>query len=240
MRKKGHSKQTADGCSPRTIKKVIIETLKPILQYTVDNNIINKLPTIPEVKLNRKKKIVNNASETLIILYQTINKLYSNNPYYLTLFLFLFYGRRWNEVRTLEWTDINFLNNTYTIRAENNKVGQDQTYDIPLKIRESLNQIMDNKQGLIFKSPVTNKELHSPKVQLAKIKKESGIEQLTLHYFRHILVSALGEMGTAGTILSASLGHTNLSTVDDFYRSANYTKASVEANTNIEKILRLK
>jgi hypothetical protein len=54
----------------------------------------------------------------------------------------------------------------------------------------------------------------------------------------NLLVSALGEMATAGTILSASLGHTNLSTVDDFYRTANYTKASIEANISIDKILK--
>lgn len=40
----------------------------------------------------------------------------------------------------------------------------------------------------------------------------------------------MGESGVAGTILSASLGHTNLDTVNQFYLSANHTKASVEAN----------
>lgn len=44
-------------------------------------------------------------------------------------------------------------------------------------------------------------------------------------------------MGTAGTILSASLGHTNLSTIDNFYRTANHTKASVEANETIGRLL---
>ena len=57
-----------------------------------------------------------------------------------------------------------------------------------------------------------------------------------MHYFRHILVSAMGEMGTAGTVLSAALGHTNLKTVNDFYLSANHTKASSEANKAIEII----
>lgn len=233
MRKKGRTKQTENGCSPRTIKKALSEALRPILQYAVDNDVIPKLPVFPDIKINRQKKTVNNASESLSILYKTINEEYKDNPFYLTLFLFLFFGRRWNEVRTLKWSDIDFSKNTYTIRAENNKIGQDQTYDIPSPINEALNKISDEKNSLVFKSPVTQKELHPPKVQLAKIKKKSGIGNLTLHYFRHILVSALGEMGTAGTILSASLGHTNLSTVDNFYRTANHTKASVEANKNI-------
>lgn len=237
MRKKGGTKQNKNGCAPRTIKKALSEALRPILKYAVDNDVIIKMPIFPEIKLNRKKKIVNNASETFAILYKTINELYKDDPFYLTLFLFLYFGRRWNEVRTLNWSDIDLIHNTYTIRAENNKIGQDQTYDIPLPIRTSIENILDDKTGLVFKSQVTGKELHPPKVQLVKIKKESGVEQLTLHYFRHILVSALGEMGTSGIILSASLGHTNLSTVDNFYRTANHTKASVEANEAIVQLL---
>lgn len=237
MRKKGGSRQNKNGCAPRTIKKALSEVLRPILKYAVDNDVIVKMPVFPEVKINRKKKIVNNASETFSTLYKTINELYKDDPFYLTLFLFLYFGRRWNEVRTLKWSNIDLVHNTYTIKAEHNKIGQDQTYDIPLPIRASMEKLSDAKTGLVFKSPVTGKELYSPKIQLAKIRKVSGVEQLTLHYFRHILVSALGEMGTAGTILSASLGHTNLSTVDNFYRTANHTKASVEANESIVKLL---
>ena len=237
MRKKGRTKQTENGCSPRTIKKALSEALRPILQYAVDNEVIPKLPVFPQIKINKQKKTVSDASETFIILYKTINELYKDNPFHLTIFLFLFFGRRWNEVRTLKWSDIDLQKNTYTIRAENNKIGQNQTYDIPPPIKDSLNNILDDHVGLIFKSPISGKELHPPKNHVKKIREASGVEKLTLHYFRHILVSALGEMGTAGTILSASLGHTNLSTVDNFYRTANHTKASVEANETIGKLL---
>ena len=82
----------------------------------------------------------------------------------------------------------------------------------------------------------TGKELYPPKRQLAKLKEAANIPELTMHYFRHILVSAMGELGTATTVLSASLGHTNLDTVNNFYLSANHTKASHEANIAIEKI----
>jgi len=58
-----------------------------------------------------------------------------------------------------------------------------------------------------------------------------------MHYFRHILVSAMGELGTEQTILSAALGHTNLSTVSDYYQSASYEKASQETNKAIDNIV---
>lgn len=234
MELKGHSEQTKNGCSPRTIKKVLIQILKPIMQYALDNRVLNDLPNIKAPKQNRQKKIVEDAGTKLATLYKTIMTTYADEPFYRALFLFALYGRRWNEIRTLQWSDINFLTSRYTIRAENNKIGQNQTYELSAPIAEALSCMKDDRSGLVFKSPVTGEELYPPKKQLAKIKDTAKIPELTMHYFRHILVSAMGEAGTATTILSASLGHTNLDTVNNFYLSANHTKASQEANKAIE------
>lgn len=244
MKEKGHSKQTQDGCSLRTIKKVLLQTLKPILEYAKDNKIISDIPKIEIIKnskqKNTNKKTVTNAGIKLATLYATINELYKHNPFYRALFLFALYGRRWNEIRTIQWHDINLLDNIYTIRAENNKIGEDQAYDLPLPIREALMQIEDDRINLVFKSPITNKELYPPKKQLAHIKEMANIPELTMHYFRHILVSAMGEMGTANSILSASLGHTNLQTVNDYYLTVNHTKATKETNILINDIIKVK
>ncbi len=232
----GKSKQTINGCSPRTIRKVIIQALKPVMNYALENGLIEKLPTFPDIKPSKKKKKVSEAGVKLATLYRTIMGMYKDDPFYRALFLFALYGRRWNEIRTLYWSDIDILNNTYTIRAENNKIDEEQTYDLPEPIRQALSEIQETVDGLIFKSPITNNELYPPKKQLARIKEMAGIPELTMHYFRHILVSAMGEMGTATTILSASLGHTNLNTVNQFYLSANHTKASQIANDTIKGI----
>lgn len=234
METKGHSERTKNGCSPRTIKKVLLQILRPIMQYAIDNKVLRDLPNIKAPKLNRQKKIVEDAGGKLATLFKTIMTTYADEPFYRALFLFALYGRRWNEIRTLRWEDINFLTSRYTIRAENNKIGQNQTYELSAPIAEALAHIKDERSGLVFKSPVTGIELYPPKKQLAKIKDAANIPELTMHYFRHILVSAMGEAGTATTILSASLGHTNLDTVNNFYLSANHTKASQEANKAIE------
>lgn len=238
MEQRGHSKQTANGCSHRTIKKVLLQTLKPILKYAVDNRVISSLPPFDlPAQPKKTKKTVKNASEKFAALYNAIADLYKKDAFYRTLFLFALFGRRWNEIRTIEWPDIDLQNNTYTIRAENNKICEDQTYSIPLPILSALHEIKDDRIGLVFKSPITNSTLCTPKKQLAKIKEKANIPELTMHYFRHILVSAMGEMGTATTVLSASLGHTNLQTVHDYYLTANHTKASAEANETITKLL---
>lgn len=162
--------------------------------------------------------------------------LYYDNPLYRALFLFALYGRRWGEIKTLEWKDINFLKQLYTIRAENNKIGEEQIFELPLPIEEALLQIVDDKKGLVFKSPITGRILSTPKKQLNKIKEPTDIQELTMHYFRHLLVSAIGEVGTASTILSASLEQTNLNTVHQFYLSANHAKASQITNKTIQEI----
>jgi integrase len=237
MQLKGHSKQTENGCSPRTIKKVLLQSLKPILQYALDNKVINDIPKFNLPKSTHRKKLVTHASQKLSTLYSVITTRYAEDPFYKALFLFALYGRRWNEIRTLTWNDIDVLNKTYTIRAQNNKIGVDQSYELPKPILESLLKFEDTDNHLVFKSPITGEELYTPKKQLSHIQNDANMPELTMHYFRHILVSAMGEMGTATTILSAALGHTNLQTVNDFYLSANHMKASSETNQTIDKLL---
>jgi integrase len=241
METKGYTKQTQNGCSPRTIKKVLIQTLKPIMEYAYDNKVISDIPKIElsrhYVKANKaKKKIVLDAGAKLATLYKVIMETYKDDPFYRALFLFALYGRRWGEIKTFNWDDIFFSKNIYRIKEENSKIRQEQFFELPEPIREALEQMNDDRQGLIFKSPITKGILATPKRQLAKIKELSNIPELTMHYFRHILVSAMGELGTASTILSASLGHTNLNTVNQFYLSANYKKASQITNQTIKQI----
>lgn len=241
METKGYTKQTIEGCSPRTIKKVLIQTLKPIMQYAYDNKAINDMPKIElskiHTKLNKsRKKVVTDAGVKLATLYKIIIDTYAENAFYRALFLFALYGRRWGEIKTLAWDDIYFKKNIYRIKSENNKINEEQFFELPEPIIIALQEIKDNRIGLIFKSPITRNTLSTPKKQLEKIKQLSNIQELTMHYFRHILVSAMGELGTASTILSASLGHTNLNTVNQFYLSANHIKASGVANQAIEAI----
>jgi len=235
MEKQGYGRQNKDGCSPRTIRKVLLQVLKPILDYGYRNGALKKMPEF-DVPDKPDKKEVDNGTERLTTLYRTITTLYADNHFYRALFLFALFGRRWNEIRTLQWTDINFNEECYTIRPENSKIKKKKTYTLAKDIMEALSHFRDSK-GLVFISPVTGRELSLPKVQIAKLKKASGIEELTLHYFRHIMATALSDVGMVGTVLSASLGHNNTQTVDNYYRTANSLKGSQEATTAIEHIL---
>lgn len=239
METKGQSQRTKNGCSPRTIIQVLSKILKPILQYAVDNDVLPKIPKVevPKIPKGDKKKVTN-ATNKFITLYKTIVSLYKDDDFYRALFLLAWYGRRWNEIRTLSWSDIDFLDNSYTIKKENNKAGLEQTYDLPPVIAEALSHIKE-KKGLVFKSPVTGKELYPPKKQLKHVRDKSNIQELTMHYFRHIMVSAMGESGVADAILNTSLGHSISSNmVKTTYQSINHLKGSQTANKAINEIIK--
>ena len=236
MEKEGLTVQSANGCSPRTIKKLLVQVLKPILQYAKEAGVISRVPKIVVPKQTAKKKRVTNATETLATLYKTINTMYADDSFYKALFMFALYGRRLNEILTLEWHDINTLNGTYTIREENSKTIE-QTFDLPPVIAEALADMPVNREGLIFASPKTGKKLSPPKRQLEKLKLASGVDDLTFHKFRHIMVSAMSESGIVSSVLSASLGHANSLTTEKHYITQNHVKASKEANKAIAGLI---
>lgn len=235
MMSKGFGVQNENGCSPRTIRKVLLQVLKPVLEYGLRNGALKRVPNI-DVPDKPQKKIVTNAKSKIRKLYRSICTLYKDDSFYKALFLFVLFGRRWNEIRTLEWADIDFIKNEYTVRAENSKIGEDKTFDLPKDIKEALIPFQE-KSGLVFKSPKTGKHLSPPKWRVQKLREDSGIDNFTLHYSRHILATTLSDSGLVNTVLSASLGHNNSRTVDNYYRTANSLKGSQEATRTIENII---
>ncbi len=59
------------------------------------------------------------------------------------------------------------------------------------------------------------------------------IIELTMHYFRHILVSALGSAGVPAQVLSASLGHQHSGTVTSYYQTVDHLSHSQSANEGV-------
>jgi integrase len=229
MKSNGFGRQNENGCSARTIHKLFMQVLAPILKYGLDTGATDKIPQFPKIEKEHNKKTVKNATDKYVSIYKSIMHLYEADPFYRSLFGFALVGRRWNEIASLEWDDIDFKNHIYTIKAESNKVNEDQEYDLPIFIYESLKELGE-EQGLIFKSPKTGAKLHSPKRQLERIRIASGVEELTMHLFRHLYVSALSKAGIHSSMLSDALGHKDSRTLDMHYRTADRLEASKRAN----------
>ena len=222
------------GLSPRT-RKSAMEVLNPLFKFATINKYLRDNPSIGiTVKVPSQKKIVTNATELFKRVYAGINTYYHDNPYYRALFLFGFTGRRKGEILNLKWENIDFTHQYYWI--EDTKTDDQQKYQLPPYLIEPLQEIKDNRKGLVFKSPITGKAIVNIDRQMRQMKKFLELDTLSMHYMRNILVSALAEQGIEAITLSGILGHKDPNTINK-YLSINHFKSSQVGLSRVGDIL---
>ena len=220
--------------SPRT-QKIILEVLNPLFKYAIRNKYLTESPSQHiTIKIPSQKKIVTDATELFKRVYTGIIEYYHDEPFYKALFLFAFTGRRKSEILNLKWENIDFIQDYYWI--EDTKNGDKQRYKLSPMLKVTLLEILDDRAGLVFKSPVTGKKLVCVDRQIKQLRKHTKIENLTLHYMRNILVSALAEQQTEAITLSGILGHKDINTINK-YLSNSTMKSSIKGLETIDKIL---
>ena len=220
--------------SPRT-QKLILEVLNPVFDYATRNRYLTESPTTHiTIKIPSQKKIVTNATELFKRVYVGIIEYYHDEPFYKALFLFAFTGRRKSEILNLKWENIDFTNNYYWI--EETKNGEKQSFKLSPMLKVTLLELLDDRAGLVFKSPITSKKIVNLDRQMKQLRKHTKIDNLTLHYMRNILVSALAEQQTEAITLSGLLGHKDINTINK-YLSNSTLKSSIKGLETIDKIL---
>ncbi len=228
------NKMTSKGLSPRT-RKSVMEVLNPLFRFAVTNKYLRDNPSMSiTVKVPSQKKIVTNATDLFKKVYAGINAYYHDNPYYRALFLFGFTGRRKGEILNLKWENIDFKHNYYWI--EDTKTDDQQKYQLPPYLIEPLQEIKDDKKGLVFKSPITGKKIINIDRQMRQLKKFLELDTLSMHYMRNILVSALAEQQVEAITLSGILGHKDPNTINK-YLSINHYKSSQIGLNKVDDIL---
>ena len=221
------------GLSPRT-QKSILEVLKPLFKFALENKMIKEIPTtFINVKIPNQKKIVTNATELFNKVYQGITTLYKDEPFYQALFLFGFSGRRKSEILNLRWENIDFTNNYYWITDTKND--DNQKYPLADMIKPLLLTFKENK-GLVFPSPINGGVITNIDRQMRHLKKHTGIDNLSLHYMRNILVSMLSEHNVEAITLSGILGHKDVNTINK-YLSINHLKSGIKGLNKINDVL---
>jgi integrase len=203
--------KTISHLAPRT-QKIAYELLIPIFNLAVEDEIIDRSPIkkthIPKRNQLEEKKIITDAVSKYRAVYAAINKVYADNPHHRALFLFGFHGRRKNEVLNLRWENIDFDNDTYTIRAETSKVNMDMTFKLPADVKSALLHFKD-KRGRVF-------EVKNGVQRYHQVRDECGIQEFSFHWMRNLAVSALAAMGVEVTHLSSMLGHTDGGTIKKY------------------------
>ena len=223
-----------DGMATRTVN-TSLEILRPLFDYAIKNKALRDNPTrFIVLKKDNTKKIVINGAEMFKRIYEGINDYYRTQPFYRALFLFGFTGRRKGEILKLKWENMDLDNNYYWI--EDTKNNEKQKYELPNFIKEALLQIQDTRTGLVFKSPVTGRKIVNSDRQMNQLKKHLEMPELTLHYMRNVLVSALAERGTEAITLSGMLGHRDATTINK-YLSLSYHNSSKKGNATMGQII---
>lgn len=227
-------KVEAKGLSIRTVGRVL-EVLKPAFKEAVGNRIIDFNPT-SNISVSRPvtKKIVTNASEELIKIYNAIVEEFKDDDFYMALFMFALQGRRKSEILSLKWKDVDFKNNFYILRKTKNN--EEQKIYLPPDIKELLLRFKDDSWEYVFTSGVTGGRLHDISWRVNKIKKRVNSPTFGLHYLRNVIVSAMAEQGLESIYLSGALGHNDPNTIKK-YLTMNYLKSSEMASEVIKSIV---
>lgn len=225
--------QEEKGLSPRTIKQTL-EVLAPAFKNAISNRLIvfNPLDGI-KIKLPKTKKIVSSATKKLKEIYDAIYAVYSNDPFYLSLYLFALQGRRRGEILSLKWEDIVFEYNYYILR--NTKNNEEQKIFLPQVIKQQLLQIPRVSEW-VFTSSITGGHLVDIRKATDKIKRHLSDDGFGIHYLRNVIVSAMAEQGFDSIHLSGALGHNDPNTIKK-YLTMNYLKSSEMASGVIDGIV---
>ena len=196
-----------------------IAIMVPIFKLAIDEELIQFSPIKHIHNVKRKqieeKKIITDAGAKYKIVYNAINTVFEENHKMRALFLFGFYGRRKTEALQLKWSDINFSNDSYTIRGENSKINTDMTFKLSSDVKEALSQC-EHFSDYIFSS---NRDPSKPISEIREhVKKVMAVTypEYNFHWMRNLAVSALSSMGVEAIHLSAMLGHTDTNTVKQY------------------------
>ena len=208
-------------------KRTIYQLINPIYTYVNNSNKIKY--TIPSpATLDGLEALENERVVTEDIT--SFTQLYNyQHPYYQKIFVWLMHGRRLGEVTSLEYQDIDFDNNTYTIRAVNNKAKVDMTYILTSWQKATLDNI--SEKGLVF--PSINDA--TKKINSGTISSNHWKLKCTIHDLRHIIGNTLVNNDVSMDVIGRILGHKPKKSII----TNRYAKVSAEkANTALISILK--
>ncbi|MDA7817421.1 tyrosine-type recombinase/integrase [Sulfurimonas sp.] len=182
-------------------KRSIYLLVNPIYNYVNNSNKVKYTVPSPATMvglepLSETRKV----TETI----KSFTKLYNyENSYYRNIFVWLMHGRRFGEVSSLEYQNIDLDEGTYTIRAENNKAKVDMTYKLTKWQKETLPTEKMPESGLVFSAITSSVK----RINHGTVSSNHWNLNCTIHDLRHIIGSTLVSNGVSIEIIGRILGH---------------------------------
>lgn len=213
----------------KTFRDIVSNCYKiAIYDNLIDSNLTEHIE-FPKYDNNRYFNLVD---EKRINLFEAIE----NIPFldYKIMFYFLIRGRRKGEVIKLEWRDINFEMKSYVVRDEISKTRDRFEFFLDDELLELLKELKakwDGTNRYVFVNPKTKKPyIDMPRRFWNHIKKQTGIDDMTFHDFRHLLGFTLVNNGVSIEPISKQLMHKNIRTTQKY---SNMKAKMADEATNI-------
>ena len=158
---------------------------------------------------------------------------------YKVMFFFLLRGRRKGEVLKLKWSDVDLELGKYVIQNYNSKTRDWEEYflDHELLVElQALKQLSGNNE-YVFTNPKTNTKFADiPRQFWEHIKEKTGIENMRIHDFRHLLGFTMINNGVSLESIGKALGHKKPSRTEKYSNEKVQTaKETVDAYLNVLK-----
>lgn len=197
-----------EGKAPRTAQS-IVQILRPIFNYAIDIGLCEKNPAL-KVNLPKFDNTVDFqlSNEKRKKLYEEILKY--EPLQYRGIMLFLYFGRRQNEVLTLKWQNINFEQKTYVIEDIYSKIRRRQEYPLLKPLEDFFKDFGIHKTGFVFKGETTQHITKNTfRRHWVKLLENAEIEKMRIHDTRHLLGNTMVNKGQSLEAIGKVLGHSS-------------------------------
>jgi len=210
------NKMLKDGYAPQTAKH-LSSIVKSTLNYACKMNYINNNITndVQLPKFDNTVEYTLSKDEAKRLFFTILN---FDELMYRGIFTFLLHGHRKSEILNLKWDYIDLNNRVYEIPAKINKAKKNKKHPITDILFQILIGI-DDKNGYVFKSPVTGTKFNDIRKAWLRIKKEANITKpFRIHDIRHLLANTtINELGLSSNVAAAILGHSTTKMVEERY-----------------------
>ena len=220
------------GLAPRTAQS-IKQILRPVFNYAIDLELCIKNPAI-KINLPKFDNTVDFqlSDEKRKKFYEEILKYEPLK--YRGIMLFLYFGRRQNEVLTLKWQNIDFEHNVYTIEDIYSKIRRRQEYPLLKPLKDYLKKFGIHKTGYVFQGEITKHITKNTFRNHWKILlKNANIEKMRIHDTRHLLGNTMVNKGQSLEAIGKVLGHSSTA-VTKRYAKTSLNTANDVLNSYLE------
>lgn len=212
-------------------------SIQNTIYYIIKSSIDNKKISFDKYNIKRPKYRINylTSKEEKILIDYIINNMNINN---LGILIFLYTGIRIGEICSLKWKDIDFINNTISIKRTSQRIrninsntskktkiivttpksiSSIRTIPVGTSILNYLKEYYIDKDCYILTSSNKPKDTRVYEKHFERVLIKCNLKKINFHSLRHTFATRCIESGIDVKSLSEILGHSNYSVTLNIY-----------------------